>query len=276
MMIVDAQVHIWAASTPERPWPARHEPHRAAPITADELLRENKIAGIHRTVLVPPSFEGDYNDVVLAAAQKWPDNFAAMGRLDPEAPDAAAQVARWKQQPGMYGMRFTFHRPSMRPLLAEGKMNAVWAAAEQAGVPIMLLAPHRDLHFIDAVAARHPGLKLIIDHLGLHGTKDAAGLVEFDKLLVLGKRPNVAVKVSCLPQFTTDTYPFKFWHPYLQQVHAAFGPKRMFWGSDLSRLPCTLKQGVTMFTENMPFFSAQDMEWIMGRGICEWIGWVNR
>jgi predicted TIM-barrel fold metal-dependent hydrolase len=152
-------------------------------------------------------------------------------------------------------------------------MNRVWAAAEKAGVPIMMLVPHRDLHFIDGVAERQPGLKLIIDHLGLHGTKDEAGLGEFDKLLALAKRPNVAVKVSCLPQFTTDSYPFRFWHPYLKRVHEAFGPKRMFWGSDLSRLPCPLKQCVTMFTENMPFFSAQDLEWIMGRGICEWIDW---
>lgn len=272
MMIVDAQVHIWAASTPERPWPARHAPHREEPITAEELLGEMKKAGIDRTVLVPPSFEGDRNDVVIAACKKYPDKFAAMGRLDPEAPDVAAQIANWKQQ-GMLGMRFTFHRPSMRPLLAEGKMDKVWAAAEKAGTPIMMLAPHRDLHFIDAVAARHPSLKLIIDHLGLHGTKDEAGLGEFDKLLALAKRPNIAVKTSCLPQFTTDKYPFRFWHPYLKQVHAAFGPKRMFWGSDLSRLPCPLKDCVTMFTENMPFFSAEDMAWIMGRGICEWIGW---
>lgn len=273
MMIVDAQVHIWAASTPQRPWPARHEPHRATPITAEELLGEMKTAGIDRTVLVPPSFEGDRNDVVIAAAQKYPDKFAAMGRLDPEAPDALEQIARLKQTPGMLGLRFTFHRPSMRPLLAEGKMNRVWAAAEKAGVPIMMLVPHRDLHFIDGVAERQPGLKLIIDHMGLHGTKDEAGLGEFDKLLALAKRPNVAVKVSCLPQFTTDSYPYRFWHPYLKRVHEAFGPRRMFWGSDLSRLPCTLKQGVTMFTENMPFFSAQELEWIMGRGICEWIGW---
>lgn len=272
MMIVDAQVHIWAASTPERPWPARHAPHREEPITAEELLGEMQKAGIDRTVLVPPSFEGDLNDVVIAACKKYPDKFAAMGRLDPEAADAAAQIASWKQQ-GMLGMRFTFHRPSMRPLLAEGKMDRVWAAAEKAGVPIMLLAPHRDLHFIDAVAARHPALKLVIDHLGLHGTRDEAGTGEFDKLLALGKRPNIAVKASCLPAFTTDHYPFRFWHPYLKRVHEAFGPKRMFWGSDLSRLPCPLKDAVSMFTEHMPFFSAQDMEWIMGKGICEWIGW---
>ena len=30
MLIVDAQVHIWGANTPERPWPARLEAHRDA------------------------------------------------------------------------------------------------------------------------------------------------------------------------------------------------------------------------------------------------------
>jgi predicted TIM-barrel fold metal-dependent hydrolase len=29
MKIIDAQVHIWAANSPERPWPARAEPHDA-------------------------------------------------------------------------------------------------------------------------------------------------------------------------------------------------------------------------------------------------------
>jgi len=41
----------------------------------------------------------------------------------------------------------------------------------------------------------------------------------------------------------------------------------------LSRLPCTYRQGVTMFTQEMPFLSAADREWIMGRGVCEWLGW---
>jgi hypothetical protein len=28
-----------------------------------------------------------------------------------------------------------------------------------------------------------------------------------------------------------------------------------------------------MFTEEMPWLSAADKEWVMGRGLCEWIGW---
>ena len=57
MKIVDAQVHIWAASTPERPWLARAEPHRA-PLGKQELLAEMGKAGVDGVVIVPPSWEG--------------------------------------------------------------------------------------------------------------------------------------------------------------------------------------------------------------------------
>jgi hypothetical protein len=28
-----------------------------------------------------------------------------------------------------------------------------------------------------------------------------------------------------------------------------------------------------MFTDEIPWLSESDKEWIMGRGVCEWIGW---
>jgi hypothetical protein len=28
-----------------------------------------------------------------------------------------------------------------------------------------------------------------------------------------------------------------------------------------------------MFTEELPWLTADDKEWIMGRGVCEWLGW---
>lgn len=274
MQIVDAQVHVWAASTPERPWPARHKPHRPEPITAEELLREMDQAGVRRAILVPPSWEGERNDVVLAAAQAHPYRFAVMGRLDPEAPASRTVIGTWRQQPGMLGLRFTFHRPLLRPLLVDGKVDWIWPQAEKAGVPVMLLATHADMSYIDRIAERHPGLKLTIDHLGITGGgKDEEAFRDFGELLRLAKRPNVAVKASCLPFCTTDVYPYHALHPYLRSVYDSFGPKRIFWGSDLSRLPCPYRQCVTMFTEEMPWLSSVDLEWIMGRGVREWLGW---
>ena len=28
-----------------------------------------------------------------------------------------------------------------------------------------------------------------------------------------------------------------------------------------------------MFTEEMSWLKGQDVDWVMGRGICDWIGW---
>lgn len=272
-MIVDSQVHIWAASTPERPWAQRHAPHRPVPITAESLLDEMRAAGVDRAVLVPPSFEGDRNDVCLAAAATYPDRFAVMGRLDPEAPESRDRVAGWRDTPGMLGMRFTFHRPSLQPLLTEGRTDWLWPLAERAGIPIMMSAPHAIAHIVDGIAQRHPGLRLVIDHMGLHRGVDDEAFRDFDRLIALARRPNIAVKVSCLPLYTADAWPYARLHPYLRRAYDAFGPRRLFWGSDLSRLKCPYRDCVTMFTEGIPWLSAEDRDWIMGRALCEWTGW---
>ena len=274
MLIVDAQVHIWGANTPERPWPARHKPHRDAPLGKDELLRAMDGAGVDRVVIVPPSWEGDRNGLALAAARAHPNRCAAMGRLDTEAPGARGSIATWRKQPGMLGLRFTFHTPLLQPPLTEGRIDWLWAEAEQAGVPIYVLVPHALVHLIDRVAQHHPGLKLVMDHLALtSGKYDEEAFRDFDQLLAIAKRPNVAAKVSALPCYTKGAYPYRNLHPYLRRVYDAFGPRRMFWGSDLSRLPCSYRQAVTMFTEEMPWLTAEDKEWVMGRGVCEWLGW---
>ncbi len=91
MFIADAQIHIWAPNTPERPW-APGNVHREVPLEAAEVLREMDAAGVQRTVLVPPSLDADRNDLALAAAQRHPDRFAVMGRLNPDLPGARALV----------------------------------------------------------------------------------------------------------------------------------------------------------------------------------------
>jgi len=274
MKIVDAQVHIWAASTPERPWPARHQPHRDVPLSAEALLLEMDAAGVARAVLVPPSWEGDRNDLALAAAKQYPDRFAVMGRLDTDASDGRKLLAQWREQPGMLGLRFTFRRAHLSAPLEEGRIDWVWEGAQAAGLPIMMSISHAQAPLIGRVAQRFPQLRLVIDHLGLSSElQDEAAFRDLGNVLALAKYPNVAAKASALPCYTSESYPYRWLHPHIRRVYDAFGPKRMFWGTDLSRLPCTYRQAVTLFTEELDWLSAQDQEWIMGRGLCEWLGW---
>jgi len=275
MRIVDSQVHIWAASTPARPWPPRHAAHREIPLDADELLSSMEQAGVDGAILVPPSWEGERNDLVLAAALAHPDRFAVMGRLDPDDPASPERIAAWRAQPGMLGLRFTLHRPGLAESLSAGAMNAIWRSAETHSVPIMLLVPHAMMHHIDAVAARHPGLRLVLDHLGVPSSVPVVErFTKLDELLKLARHPNVAVKASALPVLAADDYPHRSLHVHLRRVCDAFGPRRVFWGSDLSRLRGTYRQAITQITEEISWLSEDDKSWIMGRGVCEWLGWT--
>lgn len=278
MVITDSQVHIWGANTPERPWPPGRESQaqRPVPLGAEELLGAMDAAGVDRVVIVPPSWEGDRNDLALAAAARYPRRFAVMGRFAVERPEEGAALESWRRQPGMLGVRLTLHREPWRRWFAEGAMDWFWAAAERAGLPVMVYVPGLVARF-DAVAARHPGLRLIFDHLALPlGKKDDPAFAELEDLLALARRPNVAVKPSALPCYTSEAYPFRGLHRHIRRVYDAFGPRRMLWGTDYSRLPCPYRQAVTLFTEELGFLSPEDREWIMGRAAAEWLGWPER
>ena len=76
-----------------------------------------------------------------------------------------------------------------------------------------------------------------------------------------------------MPRYSSEAYPYPQLHPYLRQVFDAFGPRRMFWGTDLTGIPCSYRQAITLFTEELPWLKGDDLDWVMGRGICEWLGW---
>jgi len=273
-MIVDAQIHIWGANTPDRPWPGgRSEAHRPGGFSADEALTEMNAAGVDRVVIVPPSWEGDRNDLALDAARRHPDRFAIMGRLAIERPESRGALDGWRRQPGMLGLRFTFGSASQRGWLTDGTADWFWPVAERLGLPLMMSVPG-SLPLVDRIAERHPGLKLIVDHLGMpQRTKDDEAFADLPQLLAMAKRPNVAAKASALPCYSSEPYPYRGLHARIRQVFDAFGPRRMFWGTDLTRLPCSYRQAVTLFTEELPWLSGEDQALVMGRGICDWLGW---
>jgi predicted TIM-barrel fold metal-dependent hydrolase len=58
-----------------------------------------------------------------------------------------------------------------------------------------------------------------------------------EPLLAAARHPNVAVKASALPCYSTEPYPLRNLHQYIRRVVDAYGRRRVFWGTDLTRLP---------------------------------------
>jgi predicted TIM-barrel fold metal-dependent hydrolase len=173
----------------------------------------------------------------------------------------------------MLGVRLTFSRGEAARWMTDGTADWFWPEAEEAGIPVMVYPPGL-LAAVAGVAERHPDLQLVIDHLAIRtDLRDDELDPVIDELLGLARLPNVAVKATSLPSNVTDNYPFPSLHPRIERVVGAFGPRRVFWGSDFTRLPCTYREAVTMFTEELNFLDGDDLEWVMGRGVREWLGW---
>ncbi len=92
-------------------------------------------------------------------------------------------------------------------------------------------------------------------------------------MLALAKHPNVAIKTTGAPSYSSEPYPYKNIHGHLRRIYDAFGPERMFWGTDITRMPCSWRQCVTMFTEELPWLSGRDRDLVMGRAVCAWLDW---
>jgi predicted TIM-barrel fold metal-dependent hydrolase len=92
----------------------------------------------------------------------------------------------------------------------------------------------------------------------------------------LAKYPNVSVKLSSIPLFSSEPYPFRDVNPSIRRLFEAYGPRRCFWGTDVtnSYAKATYRQRVTHFTEALDFLSEDDKDWIMGRAILERLGWT--
>ena len=276
MQILDSQVHVWPAHRSERPLglAGRDRP----PYLYETLLAEMDRAAVDRAILVPPTYDGDRNDYALEAARAHPDRFAVMGRVSLEkGRDGCGRdaLAAWTAQPGMLGVRLTFHRTEDRPWLTDGTADWFWPEAEKHGIPVMVHAPEQVAE-MGRVARRYPGLTIIYDHMAFgRDTMDQRTLERVKELVALAAFPNVCVKVSALPCNTTDPYPFRNLDEPIRRVIDAFGPRRSFWGSDITRIPApvTYRQVVTHFTDELGFLSEGDLEWIMGKGLAARLNW---
>jgi predicted TIM-barrel fold metal-dependent hydrolase len=274
MRLIDAQIHIWEASRSDRPWPANRQGyvHGPATVTADEIVARMDKAGVGGAILIPPSFEGDRNDLVLDAVNRYPDRFRALSRLTLDAPDARQQVEKLASMWQFPGTRITFAGP-MHGWLKAGTLDWFWPVAQELGMRVSIY-PFGQVEAIEPVLRSYPSLKFSLDHLALGlDVKDAAIMPVIEQVLRLARYPNLAVKATCLPSYVTEPYPFPTLRTVLRRVLDAYGPHRVFWGSDLTRLTCSYEELIRFFNESMAGLSARDVELVMGGAAAEWYGW---
>lgn len=233
MEIVDAQIH---EPQPTRPVdPALGE--AVSLLVNVEIAREAiDCVGVDAALVFARQ---PYMDACVA---RYPDRFAGALTFDYAAPDLEEQVATFRQRAGMLGGRNLVGNArdaTLRPEFEAGAFERLYVAAEKHNLPLFF-STHGHAHVMASVAKAHPNLTMIIDHLGVSQSPVSPPRPDpWDKLpglLSLAQFPNVHVKFSGAPVLSHEPYPHHDVWPYLHQIIDAFGPERLMWGTDFTRL----------------------------------------
>ena len=179
--------------------------------TLEDLLRDMDFAEVERSVLLGFDCTTSYgwkipNESIAELVERHPDRLTGFASVDPQQGDQAAQDLEFAvRELGMKGLKL--HPPTQHFYPDDPKAEPVWAKAEELRIPVLL---HVGQTFaggyvkyahpinVDAVAADHPDLVILLAHFGFPWTEEVISLA--------WTRPNVWIELSgWLPRYIPPT-----------------------------------------------------------------------
>jgi L-fuconolactonase len=237
MLVVDAHQHFWNPELISYPWlKGRYEPVNGV-LEFDDVVADLRRNGIDRTVLVQSGDHQADTDYMFGVAHAHPEIAAVVAWVPLDRPDeVGAGLERLSHEPSFVGIRNLIHDQPDPDWLLRDEVDRSLGLLERAELPFDVIAVlPRHLDHVATVAARHPGLRLVVDHLGAPPIKAGDDWEPWKALMAAAAaHPNVYAKVSGLYPVVGD---LSDWttadiEPFVHYVLELFGADRLMYGSD--------------------------------------------
>jgi len=287
--IIDTHMHVWS-NDPLR-FPFAHpylkafteRPHEA---TVEMLLKDMDRHGCTHSVLVQVIYHGWDNTYIAECLKQSPKRLKAHGLIDPTDPNVADKMEFWMKEHGLHGMRFSaiYYQNGKHggdSWISASETHRLWRKAEKLGAVFNFFIAPQQLPKLEKMVRTHPEVKIVIDHLSQIDLGGENPEPDFQLLLAMARYPNVWVKVSELSSVSkSGTYPFADAYPYVKRVYEAFGPDRLLFGTGYPGAVRTaykrppLDKEIDLIRKEIPFFTPEDREKILGRNAAQLWGFA--
>ncbi len=177
----------------------------------DDLLSDMDEAGVELSVLLGFDCTTAYgwkipNEAIADLVGKHPDRLSGFASVDPlKGEEAAADLEFAVRELGLKGLKL--HPPTQHFYPDDPKVEPTWAKAEELGIPVLLhvgqtfaggYVKYAQPVNVDAVAADHPDLVIMLAHFGFPRTEEVISLA--------WTRPNIWIELSgWLPRYIPPT-----------------------------------------------------------------------
>jgi len=232
-MRIDAHVHFWRLArgdnTALEPWmgPLLHDHEPGA------LRPQLDACGIDRIVVVQAAETLAENLYTLGLAARTPWIAGVVGWIDLASPALVEELAALSATGRLVGVRPVRDDNRSIGWLLEQRYADGLTRIQAAGLTFDVLVQNPDeIPIVTQLAARHPELRLVLDHCGKPDIKAGRHKPWDEEIAALAKHPNTACKLSGLLNCAPPGAGAEALEPFATYVLHTFGPERTLWASD--------------------------------------------
>jgi L-fuconolactonase len=231
--VIDAHVHVWDANLVTYPW-LPDVPTLAPRYTLADVLPSFDAAEVTGCVLVQAADHEADTELMLATAAEHPSRVLGVVGWVPltEPGRAEALLDRWSGQ-ALVGVRHLIHRDPDPRLLLRPEVDETLAILAERGLAFDACAESLQLlELVPTLAARHPRLQVVVDHLAKPPIRERGWQPWAGMLAEAASLPNVVAKLSGLNTAASPTWSSADFAPYVRHALEVFGPNRLLYGGD--------------------------------------------
>ena len=264
-MLIDTHVHVWALDERHQPPPDAilPPPTQAAPV---ELLLEDMAKfEIDHCVLVMASTFGWDNSYILECLAAYPGKFKGIGLVDPLDPYNGRTLRALMSQ-GLTGVRFhPLYYSDLPTWIDSQEHDALWDAAASTGAILQfhMLPVHAPA--LERMIRRHPGVRVIVDHIGKPDATEPPPYSAFDPVLRLADLDDVWVKIGDYQIASNESYPWRDTWPFVELLRQNFGAERIIWGTGYpGKVRLVPLQHALDYVRGLPCFTPVELDKVLG------------
>ena len=233
MLKIDAHHHLWKFDTKEYGWIDEHMQVLRRDFLPADLHKEMMAAGIDGAVAVQARQTVEETRWLLELAGQNDFMKGVVGWVPLVDPKVGGIIEQFAANPKLRGVRHILQdEPDENHILRDDFNRGIRELARHnLTYDILIFERHlpQTIRFVD----QYPNQKFVVDHLAKPRVKFKALSPWREHILELAKRQNVYCKISGLAtEADHKNWTEEQLQPYMETVLAAFGPRRVMFGSD--------------------------------------------
>jgi len=232
-VLIDAHHHLWHYSEPDYPWISQGMTELRRDFLIPELQAVMRGAGVDGTLAVQARQTLEETEWLLGLAERHTELLGVVGWVPLIDSDVENTLDRFASNPKLRAVRHVLHDEADDFYMLRDDFNHGISLLRGYGLAydILIFERHlpQTLQFVD----RHPEQVFIVDHIAKPKIKEGVLSPWNGNIAELARRQNIYCKISGMAtEADWNRWAPEQLRPYFDTVIAAFGPKRLMFGSD--------------------------------------------